>query len=598
MRPLAFYGGRDDVPSAAHVHDPRPTGREIMRFAYIDSQGKEVGIPTVEALQLRIELGAITEETMFYDASKDRWDPAGEHEIFRTLSREVKERGDEGPRPPRPKVPPSDEEAGDEDEGFEVVADDGSGEEASAESRPRAPDPFDREQDPMAETDRPEEGGWVEAEFDDVRESVDAPDQALADHGDDWDVDLGDFGALDLAPELEEADPEEADLEEADLEEADLEEADVARDESPPSFGDVGELELERPFAEQHGEGVAVDPESDMQMETPLAELEPGPTGEWDERGEPEAEADLPSPPAPTSPPSAAEAVRRERARKDPYDRRVQRPRGDAPRRRRSRPLARRRRGPSAGTVAAVVALAAVVGAGGWFGWSAVRGSEAGSAPEDSLPVLPPLPADLEAGMREVADSAWQEGLDTLRAMAARADLPDEPHPDWLGGIYLATAGDYPDVPVYWAALRDHLNRVRAVDEEVFLAALDRRLAASEIPAESRDTVAARARAGFRAAESGREVIYGRLEDLIEVAVDLHEFLVGNEANIAYEPAAGLSRDPVTEAVPATPELGDEMWDRVGEIPAALESLGTLDRVTTERILEVFHRRLASVGIR
>ena len=38
-----------------------------MRFVYIDSQGREVPIPTVEALALRIELGAITEATRFYD---------------------------------------------------------------------------------------------------------------------------------------------------------------------------------------------------------------------------------------------------------------------------------------------------------------------------------------------------------------------------------------------------------------------------------------------------------------------------------------------------------------------------------------------------
>ena len=66
-----------------------------MRFAYIDSQGKEVGIPSVEALQLRIELGAIVESTMFYDANADRWALAEEHEIFRTLQREVAQ-GDEG----------------------------------------------------------------------------------------------------------------------------------------------------------------------------------------------------------------------------------------------------------------------------------------------------------------------------------------------------------------------------------------------------------------------------------------------------------------------------------------------------------------------
>ena len=63
-----------------------------MRFVYIDSQGKEVPIPTVEALALRIELGAITEATRFYDAAADRWAPAGEHEIFRSLTRELEDK--------------------------------------------------------------------------------------------------------------------------------------------------------------------------------------------------------------------------------------------------------------------------------------------------------------------------------------------------------------------------------------------------------------------------------------------------------------------------------------------------------------------------
>ena len=60
-----------------------------MRFVYIDSHGREVPIPTVEALALRLELGAITEATRFYDAAADRWAPAGEHEIFRSLTREL-----------------------------------------------------------------------------------------------------------------------------------------------------------------------------------------------------------------------------------------------------------------------------------------------------------------------------------------------------------------------------------------------------------------------------------------------------------------------------------------------------------------------------
>ena len=87
-----------------------------MRFAYIDSQGKEVSIPSADALRLRIELGAIVDSTMFHDASTDKWAAASDHEIYRTLKREVD--GDDGsgfiaPPPPTlgmaPADPPSSE---------------------------------------------------------------------------------------------------------------------------------------------------------------------------------------------------------------------------------------------------------------------------------------------------------------------------------------------------------------------------------------------------------------------------------------------------------------------------------------------------------
>src|SRR5438093_1397245 len=79
-----------------------------MRFIYIDSHGKEVGIPTVDALALRIELGAITEATRLYDEAADRWAPAREHEIFRSLVREREDKsgGFVAPPPPAPVAPP------------------------------------------------------------------------------------------------------------------------------------------------------------------------------------------------------------------------------------------------------------------------------------------------------------------------------------------------------------------------------------------------------------------------------------------------------------------------------------------------------------
>ncbi len=87
-----------------------------MRFAYIDSQGNEVPIPSVDALALRIELGAIGPDTQLYDAQADRWGPASSHEIFHTLSRARAERGFVAPPPqvptpaegPEPAVPTAD----------------------------------------------------------------------------------------------------------------------------------------------------------------------------------------------------------------------------------------------------------------------------------------------------------------------------------------------------------------------------------------------------------------------------------------------------------------------------------------------------------
>ena len=74
------------------------------RFIYIDTKGKEVPIPTVDALALRIELGAIKEDTRLYDGAGDRWAPAGEHEVFRSIVREQQERtaGFVAPPPPAP----------------------------------------------------------------------------------------------------------------------------------------------------------------------------------------------------------------------------------------------------------------------------------------------------------------------------------------------------------------------------------------------------------------------------------------------------------------------------------------------------------------
>src|SRR5512134_1175260 len=78
-----------------------------MRFAYIDSHGNEVPIPSVDALALRIELGAIGPDTQLYDAQADHWAPASTHEIFHTLSRDSRGDGFVAPPPVAPPPPPA-----------------------------------------------------------------------------------------------------------------------------------------------------------------------------------------------------------------------------------------------------------------------------------------------------------------------------------------------------------------------------------------------------------------------------------------------------------------------------------------------------------
>ena len=88
-----------------------------MRFAYMDSQGNEVTIPSVDALALRIQLGAISADTELYDAQADRWGPAHTHDIFHTLSRDAEEEGLVAPPPAMaPELPVSESASADDAE--------------------------------------------------------------------------------------------------------------------------------------------------------------------------------------------------------------------------------------------------------------------------------------------------------------------------------------------------------------------------------------------------------------------------------------------------------------------------------------------------
>jgi len=627
-----------------------------MRFAYIDSQGKEVPIPSVEALQLRIELGAITEGTRFYDASMDRWAPAGEHEIFRTLSRDSGDRGEGGfvaPPPPtrgqkRPgAVPPAPERPGAEvAEQPSPEATGGSAEEPtesaeptestesteSAEpARPRDPDPFEREMgpsedepsldpfeipvdgSPLAESAGGEPSGGEPSGGEASADEPSGSEPAAAD-----DFDFEGFGTIELddaftapAKAADESGEEVAGA--ADVPEDAAHDEDTVQDEGAAQAEEVAvdDLDLEPPLSEQAASSFATEDTEVGDAATPGAPEDASVEGAdelpaWmtDDVEDDETASAAGAGAGETPAPAREGRDRGERGGRAPAPppRRDRGDRGKRPDRNRSRtrptPPPRRGKESDIGRIVAGVGAVAFLVFGGWYLLTLLGdgGERTVEAVEPAVDI-PELPSELVSTFDETAPPVYAAALDSLRGLGS--ELPEAPPDAWLGGNYLANASRFPGVRDYWGAIRSYVDRIRASGEGLFVSLYEAELdSAGVAPGSDRDALVERARAGFQASRPDREVIYDQLEGLIDAAEGLDDFLRENEASIDYEPAAGgISRDPVVEAVPATEAMGEEMWDRVARITAAMDALGAVDRVQSELLLDILFDKLARTAL-
>jgi hypothetical protein len=548
-----------------------------MRFAYIDSQGNEVDIPSVEALALRIELGAIGPETQLFDAQSDRWGPARTHEIFQSLARSAEEQA--GFVAPPPAVGGVEEE--DLGLGLDLVL------EEAAPAVTEVPSAG-------AHSDEAPSG---ETPSDSIEVGEESMNLALLEEE-------ATFGGSASSPEETPAEGLTADT----SGDAGLEGLELAPTFPVDPAGSLGigvpPLDLESPadaldFPVTDPAGAARDPGSEgllPEASGPFLGDEP-PT--WSDRTASSGDAEGPpmdfsrTRPASEAEPDAsasdAAAVPRRRKRTEP--------------RSRPAPPRRPRRSTFRGLALLVVALG-VVAAGSYYGWGLVNrlaDSRQGASHPPNLPpvVLPDIPAELVPQMRELGEAALEETITTLGRLPEDLGLPSEPREDWLAGAYLADAGDFPDVEEYWLGIEALVDRARDVDAQLFHDAYVDQLAAAALAGDTADMMLERADSGFLATRPGRYEAYALMDDLINATLDLHVFLVERGDSIAYEPVrGGVSRDPVLEAVPATPELGQRMWDGVTRITEALDALGTLDRVTTDRLLAVLLERLRQAGFR
>lgn len=608
-----------------------------MSFAYIDSQGKEVQIPSADALRLRIELGAIKDATEFYDAAQDRWAPARDHEIYRTLKREVEESSVTGfvapppstlepppppppaeePVPPAPDPTPSAPDPTSPTPDQEAVADPRTGpaEESSADPREGPAEEFAIEEDVFGEftlDDLPEPG--YDLGVDDDFGSAD-----------DDDFDFGGEG-LTLADTTEAETPgvaggttgeagvagggmSDADEPDTEVDDLDLEVSD---------FGVAGDADLEAPEAEATPrwdvssdladtadptplekepdfgmafEGGAADDEYDdddgtdttvepLDVESSdMSSYDPDAGSSWIEE---EAGADETF--------SRAGPGPLEEERRDPYERDIRRTSAPPPRREVT-PA-----GNGLGRLVAIVAVLAAVVAGGFF--VARNGGEDSAEAVEQI-VLPELSAELQPQLRALAQRASRRTVAAFDSLPARVALPESPSIDWLSGEYLAQVSRYDAIEQYWNDLDALLQRMIAEEDALWTGAFEEEVEAANMSADNAGAVLERGLAGWEAAGADRDIVYEQLRRVIETSLDLHAFLRSNEAEIQYTPAAaGRDRDPVLEAVPSSEELGEEMWARVGAITNALDALGYLQQVETEPLLEVVKEKLVATGIR
>jgi hypothetical protein len=161
----------------------------------------------------------------------------------------------------------------------------------------------------------------------------------------------------------------------------------------------------------------------------------------------------------------------------------------------------------------------------------------------------------------------------------------------------MSDASQFRSVAEYWREMSAYVNGILADEQEIYESFLDARLLDSlAVRDPNADVLKARAAAGFQAGRPDRRPVYRQLRTVIQAATNLHEFLVENEDRIEYQP--GPERDPVLEAVPATRELGDDMWSREDDITTALDGLGAIDKVTTERLMGLAVGRFEGIGIR
>jgi hypothetical protein len=199
--------------------------------------------------------------------------------------------------------------------------------------------------------------------------------------------------------------------------------------------------------------------------------------------------------------------------------------------------------------------------------------------------------------MRELAEGAVAAAIAEVDATTRVDGAPTEPDQRWLGGNYLANASQFESIEAFWRSIGALLDGVRAADWSLYHDRLVEGAQAAGLAAADAAAIVERADSGFAFATRARAEVYATLDGVVDAALALHQYLVENDANIDYRPASTSTADPILEAVPSSTAIGDRMLELVDGVTEGLSDMGSLDRVTRERLVTALTGRLQEVGI-
>jgi hypothetical protein len=208
------------------------------------------------------------------------------------------------------------------------------------------------------------------------------------------------------------------------------------------------------------------------------------------------------------------------------------------------------------------------------------------------------FPPDLEPRLSGAAELAFADMITAMDSIADLRNLPDRPGQSWLEGVYLAFASRFEEEGSYWVRLAEVLSELQAGEMGLFEGRLRARVEAMPIPDPQKTLLLQEGMMRFQTSAWERREVYDQAAAIARGATELHTLLVSHEREILYEPftVAGVSRDPVIEAVPTNRPLAEQMWALIDAVTRGLQDMDAIMGVSTRTFLDAFFRGLTTAG--